>query len=80
MCVAEQPCSEPVPGAVLQFRRGGVLVGHTVTRADGGYRVALPAGTYSVKVTSLRTPDPATAVVRPSRFRHVDFSIDTGIR
>ena len=80
VCVAEQPCSEPAAGAVLQFWGGGRLVGRTVTHADGTYRIALPAGAYSVTAVSRRKLDPATTVVRPNRFRHVDFSIDTGIR
>jgi hypothetical protein len=80
MCVADQPCSEPAPGAVLQFWSGGRLVGRTVAHANGAYRIALPVGTYSVEVAPHRRPEPLSTVVRPNRFRHVDFSIDTGIR
>jgi hypothetical protein len=81
VCVAEQPCSEPVAGATLQFRSSsGRLVGHTVTRSDGSYRIALPPGLYAVKAASGRSLDPHTARVKPLRFRHVDFFIDTGIR
>jgi hypothetical protein len=80
MCVAEQPCTEPAAGAVLMFSRGGSEVGRTRVRADGTYRVALPAAVYSVNAASRRPLDPASARVVAGRFRHVDFSIDTGIR
>jgi hypothetical protein len=48
--------------------------------SDGSYRIALPGGTYTVRALSARPLDPGTAWVRRGHFRHVDFSIDTGIR
>ena len=81
ICAAEQQCAGPARRITLQFRSsGGRLVGHTVTRSDGSYRIALPAALYAVKVTSGRSLDPDVARVRPFRFRHIDFFIDTGIR
>jgi len=81
VCVAEQPCSGPAAGTILQFRsRTGRLVGHAVTRSDGSYRIALPVSFYAVEATSGRGLRPTNVRVKPSRFRHVDFFIDTGIR
>jgi hypothetical protein len=51
-----------------------------MTRSDGSYRIALPAALYAVRATSGRNLDPDTARVKPLRFRHFDFFIDTGIR
>jgi hypothetical protein len=81
VCAAEQPCDGPAAGVTLQFwSASGRLVGHTVTRSDGSYRIALPAARYTVKAKSGRSLEPDTARVRLLRFRHVDFFIDTGIR
>ena len=79
-CVAEQPCYEPAAGAVLTFARNGTDVARVRVREDGSYRIALPAGFYSVRAPSRRPIDPSTVRVRAGRFRQVDFSIDTGIR
>jgi hypothetical protein len=42
--------------------------------------MALTPGTYSVRVLRARPVDPGSARVQRGHFRHVDFSIDTGIR
>src|ERR1041385_5473734 len=70
VCVAEQPCSAPAPGRILQFWNGGRMGGHVVTKSDGSYRIALPAATYTVRLASGRIPDPETTRVRALRFRH----------
>ncbi len=80
VCIAEQPCSAPVPGAMIVFSRSGREVAHTRTAPNGTYRMALTPGTYNVRVLRARPVDPGIARVQPGHFRHVDFSIDTGIR
>jgi len=80
ICVAEQPCSGPAQGVVLQFWLGGRVAGRSTVRADGTYRVALPVGSYAVKTGSGVRLDPPAATVRRLRFKRVDFFIDTGIR
>src|SRR5438105_3879786 len=80
ICVAEEPCSAPASGAVLVFSRSGQEFGRTRVHSDGSYRIALTPGTYVVRAVSARPLDPARAWVSSGRFRHVDFSIDTGIR
>ena len=80
VCALEVPCDEPAAGAVLVFTREGREVARTRVRQDGSYRIALAPGTYRVRAVSRRPLDPSTVTVRPRRFRHVDFSIDTGIR
>jgi hypothetical protein len=80
VCVAEQPCTAPAGGAVLVFSRQGRESGRVRVHSDGSYRIALPGGTYTVRALSARPLDPGTAWVRRGHFRHVDFSIDTGIR
>ena len=80
ICTAEEPCSEPAAGAVLVFSRGGRDVARSHVQTDGRYRITLPAGMYAVRLASLRRLEPHAARVIAGRFRHVDFSIDTGIR
>jgi hypothetical protein len=79
VCVAEQPCSAPAPGAVLLFARGHREVARVKAGPAGRYRLALAAGRYSVR-TPNRPIDPSGVVVRQGRMTRVDFSIDTGIR
>ena len=78
-CIAEQPCSKPVSGAVLVFSRDGADVARVTTRRRGVYRVQLAAGVYAVRC-SIRRLAPTSVRVRPGTMRRVDFSIDTGIR
>ena len=80
MCVAEAPCSAPVPGAVLVFTQAGHAAVRARTGKTGAYRIVLAPGTYSVALTPARRMAPAAARVVGGRFRRVDFSIDTGIR
>ena len=79
VCVAEQPCSGPAAGVLLTFSRGGKAVGSTRSRQDGSYRIGLAPAVYKIKL-SARSFEPSQVTVRSGRFRHVDFSIDTGIR
>ena len=80
VCRAGTPCSAPAPGAVLVFLRQGREEGRVRAQHDGAYRITLPSGTYAVRVVPARPLRPAAAWVRAGHFRHVDFSIDTGIR
>jgi hypothetical protein len=80
VCMAEVPCSAPVPGAMIVFSRAGHEVARTRTATNGAYRLTLTPGMYSVRVLHARPVDPAIARVQRGNFRHVDFSIDTGIR
>ncbi len=80
VCMAEEPCSAPMPGATIVFSRSGRDVARTRTAPNGTYRMALTPGTYSVRVLHARPVDPATTRVPRDRFRHIDFSVDTGIR
>jgi hypothetical protein len=80
VCMAEVPCTAPVPGAVMVFSRGGHEIGRTRTAANGTYRVSLIPGVYNVRVLQARPVEPGVARVQRGQFRHTDFSIDTGIR
>jgi hypothetical protein len=82
VCRVGVACDAPAPGVVLAFSRLGV-VRKTRTDQNGGYRIALPAGVYSV-TTSLRlfgrTPRPARVRVRAGHWDKIVFAVDTGIR
>ncbi len=80
VCIAERPCSAPAAGAVIVFSRAGHEVARTRTAANGRYRLTLTPGMYSIRVLQARPVDPGIARVQRGHFRHVDFSIDTGIR
>jgi hypothetical protein len=82
VCREGVPCDVPAAHVTLFFGRGGRIVARVQTTAKGTYRLALRPGRYSVSTArrigfSLR---PAAILVPRGRFRHVDFSIDTGIR
>jgi hypothetical protein len=82
VCVAEQPCTAPVPNTAIRFYAAGTehLVGQTRTGGDGRYRMVLPAGRYTVRVVPQRRLRTAAIRVPVARFVHLDLSIDTGIR
>ncbi len=82
VCRVGVPCGAPDPDVVLRFASSRLV---TTTRSDahGRYRVALPAGTYSVSTSQRpfgRIPDPAVVRIRAGQSETVDFSLDTGIR
>ncbi len=83
VCMVGVPCSEPAANVVLVFSRGGRVVARTTTRRDGGYRLMLQPGRYSVR-TRIRTLgsglSPRIVVVPRNRVGRVDFDLDTGIR
>jgi hypothetical protein len=78
VCVVGQPCDGPAAGVTLKFVRNGDVVGKVRTRSDGKYRIRLAPGSYSVR--GGRSLEPTHVTVPRGRFRHVNFSIDTGIR
>jgi hypothetical protein len=83
VCMVGVPCSERAASVVLVFSRAGRVVARTTTRQDGGYRLTLRPGRYSVR-TTIRTLgsglSPRIVVVPRNRVARVDFDLDTGIR
>jgi len=84
VCVVGQPCDEPAPYVTLLFSRNGHVVGRAVSDVEGRYSVRLAPGLYAVSRPSPpaigRGIDPKAVRVYAGHRRHVDFSIDTGIR
>jgi hypothetical protein len=85
ICQAGVSCSRPAANVVLRFFRRGVRVALARTGADGRYRVALPVGSFAVRVRGIGQEPllrlaPRTVRVRRSRIAHVDFTLDIGIR
>ncbi|MGB2952257.1 MAG: hypothetical protein WBB74_02555 [Gaiellaceae bacterium] len=78
VCVAGKPCDGPAVGVKLTFVRSGVVVASVRTGEHGRYRIRLAPGRYSVR--GPHTIEPGAVKVPSTRFRHVDFSYDTGIR
>ena len=84
VCHAEMPCGKPAAGAVLVFVRRG-RSWHTKTHADGSYRLALPAGTYRVRLGSTGRARfgslvKLALVTVTQAFTRRNLTIDTGIR
>jgi hypothetical protein len=84
VCAAGQPCSAPAKNITIVFSRSGRVVRRATTNDQGRYRVRLAPGLYTVRLQVKqhigRGLQPERARVARSRFRRVDFSIDTGIR
>jgi hypothetical protein len=83
VCRVGVPCDEPARGVKLIFSRSGKVVARTTTNQKGWYRVALRSGSYSVRTNRPafeKVPQPSRVTVPRSRFKRVDFNIDTGIR
>lgn len=80
VCQAGIPCSAPAKHLTLTFTRGA-LARSVTTGDDGRYRIALPAGMYTVKIATARFGySPRTAAVPAGRVAVRNFQIDTGIR
>jgi hypothetical protein len=83
VCEVGVPCSAPAKNTPLSFARGGKIV-KTRTDGTGHYRVSLAPGWWSV--TTRFAPrigsgiKPRFVRVFATRFRLVNFDIDTGIR
>jgi len=79
-------CDEkPVAGAVLVVQdAGGKEVARFTTDASGLFRIALPAGSYTVVAQPvegvMRTPAPQPAKVVAGRLEIIAVGYDTGIR
>jgi hypothetical protein len=82
VCRTDRPCSAPAQVTLL-FRRAGRV--HRVrSTPTGAYRIALPAGYYTVttaeRIGITRNIRPARVHVRRGHVDTIDFQIDTGIR
>lgn len=69
----------------IRSKASGTLAGQSVSDANGGFRVALPPGTYTVDVASptnniLPRCGAVDATVNANEFTSVDVSCDSGIR
>ena len=83
VCMPRIPCMHPAGGVVLSFSREGLVRARVTTDADGGYRLALGAGTYSVRVThpaGVRRVRPSVVTLLRGQVKRVTFYLDTGIR
>jgi hypothetical protein len=83
VCMVGVPCSAPAANVVLVFSRAGHVVARTTTSRNGGYRLTLQPGRYSVKTTTRTLGSglsPRIVVVPRNRVGRVDFDLDTGIR
>lgn len=80
-CQPGTSCTRPAAHALLRFSRGGQVVARVRTDGRGRFRIALRPRIY--RVTSAAkgaTLKPSRVTVATGRFRHVTFTIDTGIR
>jgi hypothetical protein len=82
VCLDDRSCLEPARGVVLVFRRNGIAVARTTTRATGTYRVVLPRGAFSVTVADRPRArlTPTTVHVVRGLVRRVDFELDRGFQ
>jgi hypothetical protein len=82
VCRQGQPCSGPAQVTLL-FRRG-TRTYRTRSSTTGVYRIALPAGYYTVttaeRIGIRRNLRPQRVHVRAGYSDRLDFRIDTGIR
>jgi hypothetical protein len=84
VCIAGQPCTAPDKNDLLAFWRSGRRVAGTRTDGNGRYRISLAPGRYRVTAPRHgaigRGLTPSQVVVPTSRFAHVNFALDIGIR
>ena len=83
VCVAGKSCTAPAKHVWLVFSRNGKVVARTQTGNDGSYRIVLAPGPYGVVSPNQRIGrglEPRHVVVGSGRFRHVNFTLDVGIR
>jgi len=83
VCRTDDPCEEPAPGILIQFRRGSTVVAEVKTTRAGRYSVRLRPGSYAVKTPRRRVGTgltPRVVQVPRGRIARVDFHLDTGIQ
>jgi hypothetical protein len=85
VCPTSGPCDAPVRVTLVFARAATPQRRYRIrSHADGAYRIALPAGVYTVttkeRVGIRHNIRPHRVRVRAGRWNKVDFSIDTGIR
>ena len=84
VCQVGKPCSEPMAGAVLVFRRNGLVAARARSDATATTPCACVLGTYVVS-TAVRPKigtgvKPQTITLRRAVSTRIDFFVDTGIR
>jgi hypothetical protein len=80
VCRVDVPCTKPYGNSTLVFTRPGVTRKVT-TDAQGKYRVALPAGRWSLRVQDAHFGwRPSTVTVPSGRYAKLNVFVDTGIR
>lgn len=82
---ADSPCpDEPVPNTEIQVKRSGEVVATAISDDEGGFKIALPPGEYSLEtVADMVGMGYAKAIdvtVPDGAFVQVSVVIDTGIR
>ncbi|MDX6424932.1 MAG: hypothetical protein QOD52_337 [Gaiellaceae bacterium] len=80
VCRVDVPCTKPYGHSTLVFSRLGATQKVT-TDAAGTYRVALPAGRWSLRVQGAQFGwRPSTVTVPSARYAKLNVFVDTGIR
>jgi len=84
-CPVEQagsPCPDRPLATELQIVRGTDVVATARSGEDGGFRVALDPGSYTIRSASSGLPSlrPVEVMVRPHAFTSVTLTFDSGIR
>ncbi|MHA6204878.1 carboxypeptidase-like regulatory domain-containing protein [Dyella soli] len=82
---AGEPDASPYPNAIVQLRDAlGSVVAEATTNAQGQFTVAVPAGTYAIRVdtrsTALPRCETVEATVRSDQVAHVAILCDSGMR
>lgn len=83
---AESPCEDAPYEARITVESGGEVVATGESAEDGTFRIAVPAGNYTVTAEPLVEDGIAHAdplqhvVVDVGAFSHVEISFDSGIR
>jgi hypothetical protein len=83
LCRVNQRCEEPAAGVKLVFYRSSKVFGQATTNQRGWYRITLSPGAYTVRTNKpafQKVPQPHRVSVASTRYKRVDFHIDTGIR
>jgi hypothetical protein len=78
-----EPATRPVRGATVEALRGSKVMALARTGAAGRYTLALPPGTYLIRVTARRylsKQSSKTVAISAGETLKVAFVLDTGIR